>query len=339
MPLFADVENDVIFEIAEALRVPVLILTVLALAVVLVELGGFVVELSRRRRRDIMRLRSVAESTRRVLAEGGGAERRPQGALGRGVERLDGRGRSRGSSDDWGRPDAESMMSKALVEHDFVSLRRLERTRILVRAGPALGLMGTLIPLSPALAGLAAGDVQELSENLRVAFSVTVIGLLIGAIAFGISLVRDRLYSQDLSDLEFVANRLTSTGPLIEVPAPEEDKKKDEAEAKKDEAEQRRTRPRRHAKTRRRTARREEAGGAAHRHRGGGAREPRARDRQGGVQLMIKVNSRARRTRIAAATRSTVSSTCSTSASCSRSPFCSRRSPRCSSPTCSPTRT
>ena len=50
--------------------------------------------------------------------------------------------------------------------------------------------MGTLIPLSPALAGLAAGDVQELSDNLRIAFSVTVLGLLIGAIAFGISLVQ-----------------------------------------------------------------------------------------------------------------------------------------------------
>ena len=43
-----------------------------------------------------------------------------------------------------------------------------------------------------------------------MAFSVTVIGLLIGAVAFGISLVRDRLYGQDLSDLEFVANRLTA---------------------------------------------------------------------------------------------------------------------------------
>jgi biopolymer transport protein ExbB/TolQ len=231
VPLFADVENDVIFEIAEALRVPVLILTVLALAVVLVELGGFFVELSRRRRRDITRLRSVAESTRRVLVEGGGAERARRElatvawsvSMGRTLARL---------VDDWGKPDAESMMSKALVEHDFVSLRRLERTRILVRAGPALGLMGTLIPLSPALAGLAAGDVQELSENLRVAFSVTVIGLLIGAIAFGISLVRDRLYSQDLSDLEFVANRLTSTGPLLEAPAQMEKKAQPEAEKK-----------------------------------------------------------------------------------------------------------
>ena len=238
MALFADVENDVIFEIAEALRVPVLILTVIALAVVLVELGGFFVELSRRRRREIGRLRSVAEGTRRTLVEGGSAERARNevssvawsAAMGRTLARL---------VDDWGKPDAESMMAKALVEHDFVSLRRLERTRILVRAGPALGLMGTLIPLSPALAGLAAGDVQELSDNLRVAFSVTVIGLLIGAIAFGISLVRDRLYSQDLSDLEFVANRLTSTGPLLPVPSPPaaEPEKKPEAEKKEGEAE------------------------------------------------------------------------------------------------------
>jgi biopolymer transport protein ExbB/TolQ len=70
--------------------------------------------------------------------------------------------------------------------------------------------MGTLIPLSPALAGLADGDVATLSENLRVAFSVTVAGLLIGAIAFAISLVRDRLYAQDYSDVEYVAASLTT---------------------------------------------------------------------------------------------------------------------------------
>jgi biopolymer transport protein ExbB/TolQ len=205
----ADLESEVIFEIAEALRVPVLVLTVAALAVVLVELGGFAVELSRRRRRNLQRLREVAETTRRVLDEGAGAERARtkvrevawSSSMARTLSRL---------VDEWGRADSESVMAKTLAEHDFGSLRRLERTRLLVRAGPALGLMGTLIPLSPALAGLAAGDVQELSENLRVAFSVTVIGLLIGAIAFGISLVRDRLYGQDLSDLEFVANRLTA---------------------------------------------------------------------------------------------------------------------------------
>jgi hypothetical protein len=74
--------------------------------------------------------------------------------------------------------------------------------------------MGTLIPLSPALAGLAAGDVETLSENLRVAFSVTVAGLLVGSIAFAISLVRDRLYGQDYSDLEYIATALAPGSAL-----------------------------------------------------------------------------------------------------------------------------
>ena len=150
-------ESDVIFEIAEALRVPVLLLTVLALAVVIAELGGFAVELVRRRRRNLDRLRSVAEETRQVLRAGGGPAKARvtigevawSGAMARTLARLVG---------EWGQPQGESMMAKALAEHDFGSLRRLERTRLLVRAGPALGLMGTLIPLSPALAGLAAGE-------------------------------------------------------------------------------------------------------------------------------------------------------------------------------------
>ena len=73
---------------------------------------------------------------------------------------------------------------KLLQEYEFYTVKRLERTRILVRLGPMLGLMGTLIPLSPALVALANGDTQELADNLRIAFSVTVIGLLIGGLAF-----------------------------------------------------------------------------------------------------------------------------------------------------------
>ena len=200
--------TDVVFELAEALETPVLILTALALAAVLIELGAFAVELMRRRRRDFVRLRTVAEEARRLLLMGDAVRARDtlygvawSGAMARTLAFFAG---------EWGRPESETMMAKALADHDFQAMRRLERTRLLVRAGPALGLMGTLIPLSPALAGLAEGDVATLSENLRVAFSVTVLGLLIGAVAFGVSLVRDRLYGQDLSDLEFVANRLTA---------------------------------------------------------------------------------------------------------------------------------
>ncbi|MBN1529743.1 MAG: MotA/TolQ/ExbB proton channel family protein [Thermoleophilaceae bacterium] len=211
MNALAALENDVIFHVAEALRVPVLVLTMAALAVVLVELGAFCVELVRRRRRDYGRLETAVTHASAVLRERG--DRASAQAI---VGDVAWSAPMASTLDflvaQWALPGGEARMAKALADFDFGSLRRLERTRLLVRAGPALGLMGTLIPLSPALAGLAAGDVQELSENLRVAFSVTVLGLLVGAVAFGMSLVRDRLYGQDLSDLEFVANALTA-GP------------------------------------------------------------------------------------------------------------------------------
>ncbi len=101
---------------------------------------------------------------------------------------------------------------KLLQEYEFYTLKRLERTRILVRLGPMLGLMGTLIPLSPALIGLATGNTTKLAVNLTTAFSVTVIGLLIGGIAFSVSIVRDRMYSQDISDMEYLLELLEGRG-------------------------------------------------------------------------------------------------------------------------------
>jgi len=206
-----DIEK-VIFHVAEALRVPVLILALVALAAVLVELGGFVIELLRRRKRNFNRLeQAVGDATERLGKKdesGAFAALRPV-AWSNAMERT-----MAALVIEAGKRAPDDLLAKRLADFDFGSLRRLERTRMLVRAGPALGLMGTLIPLSPALAGLAAGNVQKLSDNLRVAFSVTVLGLLVGAIAYGISLVRDRLYGQDLSDLEFVAATLGAKGSV-----------------------------------------------------------------------------------------------------------------------------
>ena len=212
MTPFADVESDVVFRIAEALEVPVLVLTIAALAAVLLELGGFVVELGRRRRRDFPRLETAARRAREALL-GSGDRIAAQWAL-TPIAWSTPMGRTLGFIvAEWGAADGEEKIAKALADFDFDALKRLERTRLLVRAGPALGLMGTLIPLSPALEGLADGDVATLTENLRIAFGVTVLGLLIGAVAFGISMVRDRLYGQDLSDLEYLAATLTRAAP------------------------------------------------------------------------------------------------------------------------------
>lgn len=203
---FADIETTM-FHIAEALRVPVLVAALLCLAAVLVELGRFVIEAVGRRGRSYAVLQDATDQAIQALGTKGDI-RGATAALDRistGPEMSDAITRI---VSQYGRPDRDEQAAKALADFDFGAMRRLERTRALVRLGPALGLMGTLIPLSPALAGLAKGDVAQLSSNLRVAFSVTVLGLLIGAVAFVISLVRDRLYGQDLSDLEFVAGRV-----------------------------------------------------------------------------------------------------------------------------------
>jgi len=204
--------DEAIFHVASALQVPVLILALLALAVVVVELGSYVIELRGRRRRRFSALATGAQAARTALLAGDrpAAEAALAGAA---------RSREMAATLDFivehARTDGgEHQINKALADFDFDSQRRLGRTRILVRAGPALGLMGTLIPLSPALTGLAKGNTNTLSTDLRVAFSVTVVGLLIGAVAFALSLSRDRMYGQDLSDLEYVAAILNDGRPL-----------------------------------------------------------------------------------------------------------------------------
>ncbi|HWH09585.1 MAG TPA: MotA/TolQ/ExbB proton channel family protein [Solirubrobacteraceae bacterium] len=202
----ADIE-DVLFHLANVLRVPVFVAAILALIFMLFELGSFVFELANRRRRiGFRRLDQAAaaalEALRRSDRPGATRALSTLGSSGMMVETLT------ELTAQYGEPAAPDRMAKCLADFDLASLQRLERTRLLVRFGPALGLMGTLIPLSPALAGLAKGDVTQLSNNLRVAFSVTVLGLLIGAVAFAISLVRDRFYAQDLSDLEYIVAAL-----------------------------------------------------------------------------------------------------------------------------------
>lgn len=223
--------EQLLFDVSEALRWPVLVLTVLALAVIVVEVGALIVELLQRRGRSRRRLEWNVNHVAAALRAGDVAGAQAAAALaGNNGAMRDALAAIVGEA---GSPDAETNVAKELADYDYRNMRRLERSRIMVRMGPALGLMGTLIPLSPALAGLAAGDVDTLAQNLRVAFSVTVAGLLVGAVAFGISLVRDRLYGQDFTDVEFMATRLlpllqgedaaaAGTAPTLDPPHPSE---------------------------------------------------------------------------------------------------------------------
>jgi biopolymer transport protein ExbB/TolQ len=195
--------DQAIFRVASALQAPVLILALLALALVIYELGSYAVELRGRRGRHFPSLSAAAERAREALLDG---DRPGAQAAVDALPRSAAMAATLEFIVQHARTDrGEHQINKALADFDLDAQRRLGRTRLLVRAGPALGLMGTLIPLSPALTGLANGNTGQLSHDLRVAFSVTVVGLLIGAVAFGLSLSRDRIYNQDLSDLEYVA--------------------------------------------------------------------------------------------------------------------------------------
>jgi biopolymer transport protein ExbB/TolQ len=195
--------DDAIFRVASVLEVPVLVFALLALALVIYELGAFLVELQSRRDRRFTRLLADADRAREALNEG--RTEVAYAAVAGCARSASMRATLTFIVEHARSVRAEPELNKALADFDLDSQRRLGRTRMLVRFGPALGLMGTLIPLSPALTGLASGDTAQLSRDLRVAFSVTVLGLLIGAVAYALSLSRDRMYSQDLSDLQYLA--------------------------------------------------------------------------------------------------------------------------------------
>ena len=194
---------EALARIASALRIPVLILALLVLLVCAVEVGRFATELYTRARAGRGALRSLA---RQVVANPGQAaalSARAPSAFAREALLEIARATLAGE---------QAGIEHALADYELAVQRRLDHTRILVRAGPALGLMGTLIPLAPGLAALGRGEVSTLATDLRTAFAATTIGLLVGTVAFALTLTRTRMYSEDLTALERAA--VPASAPL-----------------------------------------------------------------------------------------------------------------------------
>ncbi len=97
-------------------------------------------------------------------------------------------------------------------EYEIMMAKRLEQTRIVATIAPMLGLMGTLIPLGPALIGLSQGNIEQLASNLMIAFATTVVGLFAGTIAYVLTQVRKRWYWQDMADIDYILDTLELQG-------------------------------------------------------------------------------------------------------------------------------
>ena len=98
---------------------------------------------------------------------------------------------------------------KTLADFEIAMSRQLATTKSMSKLGPVLGLMGTLIPMGPALVGLASGNIASMAENMQVAFSTTVVGLIVGAIGYLLTEVKQRWFARDLSQLNYIADLIT----------------------------------------------------------------------------------------------------------------------------------
>lgn len=105
--------------------------------------------------------------------------------------------------------EIETLLQRSEHEMD----QPLERVRFVVRAGPGVGLMGTLIPMGDALAALAGGGMPVMAEHMLHAFNSAVIGLGAGVVAFAIALVREQWLRADGIEMRYQAERLLAGDP------------------------------------------------------------------------------------------------------------------------------
>jgi len=189
---------EILFFLSTALLVPVVVVLLGFVAWVLLEIGGFVSEARERHRQN-----SAWQS---FLAE---LHDQPaplcKSALATFFQHNVYSGLL-GSFSVLGREirDSELHWSKLISDLEIEAASRLARMSLGLRAGPMLGLMGTLIPLGPALIGLSTGNIEDMARHLVVAFSTTVLGLFVGGMCYGIWLTRRQWYARDLVDIEYI---------------------------------------------------------------------------------------------------------------------------------------
>ncbi|MBQ0155775.1 MAG: MotA/TolQ/ExbB proton channel family protein [Bacteroidales bacterium] len=100
--------------------------------------------------------------------------------------------------------DEPAEIQRLLAEYEIEADKDLTTSKMLAKLGPMMGLMGTLIPMGPALAGLASGDIDSMARNMQVAFATTVTGLVAAAIGYVTQQIKQRWYLQDITNLEYL---------------------------------------------------------------------------------------------------------------------------------------
>ncbi len=185
-----EIFNQIIFVISSSLLIPVIVALAILFAVSLFHIGGFYGNYTDRIkfRKNIKPLLQQPEQLENKIKD----VEKGKHLLSNYLLKM--------NEVNWDYIKGEKLLSD--FELDFQ--KKLERPKILMRTGPMLGLMGTLIPMGPALAGLASGDISTMAMNMQLAFSTTVIGIFIGLTGFIILEIQKRWAAEDYAELDYL---------------------------------------------------------------------------------------------------------------------------------------
>lgn len=189
--------SDILFWISTGLLVPVIVLLILLFLRSLLLVGSFFgqyLNIRRSGRALRTRLEGLTPDTVGTL----------EGMLPKGSRSIS----VRFLNEILAHRDSPARIRRILADFEIAADKDLSASRTLAKLGPMLGLMGTLIPMGPALVGLSTGDISSMAYNMQVAFATTVVGLFSSAVGFLTQQVKNRWYMQDMTNLEFVAELL-----------------------------------------------------------------------------------------------------------------------------------
>lgn len=105
----------------------------------------------------------------------------------------------------------EDYVNFQLSNYETHCEKDLTLSKLLTKVGPVLGLVGTLIAMSPALVGLSSGDIAGMAYNMQVVFATTVVGLVISLVGLVTLQYKQRWYTKDVNTLEYISSLLLPT--------------------------------------------------------------------------------------------------------------------------------
>ena len=190
-----NVISNILYWISTGLLVPVIVLLIFFFIRALVLVGAFFGQYLQVRNKAVPfqnRIAALSEASFDEFAES--LPERPKTPVAAFARRIV---EARGNS---------ARLELILSEYELQASKDIATSKILTKMGPILGLMGTLIPMGPALVGLATGDIASMAYNMQVAFATTVVGLVVSAIGFVTQQARERWSVRDITMLEYLAD-------------------------------------------------------------------------------------------------------------------------------------